>query len=63
MEFYFLEEETSVDAFKLSSGMFSQKNFRKEYPYLSRNKTRQLFSWKAELHSTIIFKEITDMNP
>ena len=30
MEFYFLEEGTSVDAFKLSSGMFSQKTFRKE---------------------------------
>ena len=28
--FYFLEEETPVDAFKLSSGMFSQKTFRKE---------------------------------
>ena len=30
MEFYFLEEGTSVDAFKVSSGMFSQKTFRKE---------------------------------
>ena len=29
MEFYFLEEGISVDAFKLSSGMFSQKTFRK----------------------------------
>ena len=28
--FYFLEEGTSVGAFKLSSEMFSQKTFRKE---------------------------------
>ena len=63
MEFYFLEEGIFVDAFNLSSGMFSQKTFRKECAYLSRNETRHLFSWKVELHSTIIFKEITDMNP
>ena len=48
MEFYFLEEGTSVDAFKLSSGMFSQKTFRKECAYLSRNETRHLFSWKVD---------------
>jgi len=63
MKFYFLEEETSVDALKLSSGIFSQKTFRKECTYLSHNETRHFFSWKVELHSTIIFKEITDMNP
>jgi len=30
MEFFFFEKGTSVDAFKLSSGMFFQKTFRKE---------------------------------